>query len=278
MTRRPTSSACPTMQAPPALCRSRTAADPLRWPRPPPTTGAEAVSTWKRPACWPMPATWRCARDRRGTGAHHRRHRGRARWRRHPVSLGGDHSGMAYPSWLRSACHPGLTLVQVGAHPDLYDSFEGDRFARVPFARIMEERLVARLVQVGIRTLNGHQRAGGPLRRGDRRHVRMGGRRPPSVPRPIHLSIDLDGLDPAFAPGVAHCEARRAESARSHRFDPVAARPIAGADIVGIIRARTAVASQRPCVPSSSKEVAARTSKRRHSIAAMIRPVTTVLS
>ena len=77
-----------------------------------------------------------------------------------PLSLGGDHS-VTYPV-LRAlqAKYPRPTIVHIDAHPDLYDEFEGDRFSHAcPFARIMEEQLASRLVQVGIRTMNGHQRA-----------------------------------------------------------------------------------------------------------------------
>jgi arginase family enzyme len=74
----------------------------------------------------------------------------------------------------------------------------------------MEEQLVSRLVQVGIRTMTAHQRHQAArfevdvidMRRwahGDRPHLGTG-------LSPIYLSIDLDGLDPAFAPGVSHRE------------------------------------------------------------------------
>ena len=47
----------------------------------------------------------------------------------------------------------------IDAHGDLYDAFEGDRYSHAcPFARIMEDGLCERLVQVGIRTLTPHQR------------------------------------------------------------------------------------------------------------------------
>src|SRR5665647_623964 len=77
-----------------------------------------------------------------------------------PLSLGGDHS-VTYPV-LRALGPrvPGLTILQIDAHPDLYGDFEGDRFSHAcPFARIMEEKLAANLVQVGIRTMNALQRA-----------------------------------------------------------------------------------------------------------------------
>lgn len=123
-----------------------------------------------------------------------------------PIALGGDHS-VTYPV-LRAVArvHRPLTILHVDAHPDLYDEFEGDRFSHAcPFARIMEEGLAIRLVQVGIRTLNAHQHSQAD-RYGveiiDMRAWQTGAR--PSVDGAVYISIDLDGLDPAFAPGVSH--------------------------------------------------------------------------
>ncbi len=125
-----------------------------------------------------------------------------------PISLGGDHS-VTYPL-LRAIrpAHPQLTVLHVDAHGDLYDKFQGDRYSHAcPFARVMEEGLADRLVQVGIRTLNNHQRAQADRFGVDVIDMRAwaAGRRP-EVTGPIYLSIDLDALDPAFAPGVSHWE------------------------------------------------------------------------
>ena len=125
-----------------------------------------------------------------------------------PIALGGDHS-VTYPV-LRAlaAAHPQLTILHLDAHPDLYDAFEGDRFSHAcPFARIMDERLAARLVQVGIRAMNDHQRAQAERFRVemiDMREWAQGAR--PDVYGEVYLSIDLDALDPAYAPGVSHRE------------------------------------------------------------------------
>jgi arginase len=125
-----------------------------------------------------------------------------------PVSLGGDHS-VTYPVLRAVRRHaPRLTIVHVDAHPDLYDEFDGDRFSHAcPFARIMEEGLADRLVQVGIRTATGHQRA--QARRFgveviEMRHVRDDLRI--ALDTPVYISVDLDALDPAFVPGVSHRE------------------------------------------------------------------------
>jgi len=127
-----------------------------------------------------------------------------------PIVLGGDHS-ITYP--VLRAVSPGappLTILHVDAHTDLYDVFEDNRFSHAcPFARIMEEKLAIRLIQVGIRTLTPHQRE-----QADRFGVEIidmrswsRGVRPDIRPNAaVYLSVDLDGLDPAFAPGVSHPE------------------------------------------------------------------------
>jgi len=127
-------------------------------------------------------------------------------WR--PLALGGDHS-VTYPV-LRamSRSHPALTILHLDAHPDLYEEFEGDRFSHAcPFARIMEEGLAQRLVQVGIRTMNPPQRRQAQRYRVELIEMRSweGGVRP-RVDGSVYLSVDLDALDPAFAPGVSHRE------------------------------------------------------------------------
>jgi len=125
-----------------------------------------------------------------------------------PLAVGGDHA-VTYPvARAVGARHPGLTILHIDAHPDLYDEFEGNRLSHAcPFARIMEEGLAARLIQVGIRALNGHQ-AEQSRRFGveiiDMRGWAAGIR--PVAGGPVYVSIDLDGLDPAFAPGVSHRE------------------------------------------------------------------------
>jgi arginase len=125
-----------------------------------------------------------------------------------PVSLGGDHS-VTYPI-LKSfgRYYSDLTVVHFDAHPDLYDEFEGSRVSHAcPFARIMEERLAKRLVQLGIRTMNRHQRE--QAARFGVEVVKM--RALPAFDRlrilgPVYVSFDMDVLDPAFAPGVSHRE------------------------------------------------------------------------
>jgi arginase len=124
------------------------------------------------------------------------------------LAFGGDHS-ITYPVMRGLASEaPAFSILHFDAHPDLYDEFEGNRHSHAcPFARIMEEGLAQRLVQVGIRTLNAHQAA--QAKRFGVEIVTMADFEPALVPipnGPLYITFDLDGLDPSVAPGVAHRE------------------------------------------------------------------------
>ncbi len=125
-----------------------------------------------------------------------------------PVSLGGDHS-ITFPIVKAVARrHPELTIFHFDAHPDLYEEFEGNRLSHAcPFARIMEAGLAKRLVQLGIRTINRHQRE--QAERFGVQVVEM--RALPAYAKlsatgPVYVTFDMDVLDPGFAPGVSHRE------------------------------------------------------------------------
>lgn len=128
--------------------------------------------------------------------------------RQRPVSLGGDHS-ITYPIVRAFADRfSDLTIIHFDAHPDLYDEFQGNRYSHAcPFARIMEEKLAKRLIQIGIRTMNDHQR-----KQAERFNVEVFElSKLPAFEElktwcPVYVSFDLDVLDPAFAPGVSHRE------------------------------------------------------------------------
>ncbi|MCM3872513.1 MAG: agmatinase [Pyrinomonadaceae bacterium] len=151
-----------------------------------------------------------------------------------PISLGGDHS-ITYPIIRAfSGKYPELSLLHFDAHPDLYDELLGNRHSHAsPFARIMEEGLVERLVQVGIRTINGHQRE-----QADRfgveiiemRHLQEG--LTLSFDSPLYISFDMDALDPAFAPGVSHREPGGLSTRQAIRLIQRLQARVIGADIV----------------------------------------------
>jgi len=124
------------------------------------------------------------------------------------LTLGGDHS-ITYPVVKAFAKkYSKLSILHLDAHADLYDFFEGNKYSHAcPFARIMEEGLVNRLVQVGIRTLNTHQRE--QASRFGVEIIEMKDWKDSvefNFEGPVYLSMDMDAIDPAFAPGVSHHE------------------------------------------------------------------------
>lgn len=150
------------------------------------------------------------------------------------LSLGGDHS-ITFP--IIKAQHKlwkDFDILQIDAHGDLYHDFEGDPHAHAcPFARIMENKLSSRLIQVGIRSLNPHQR--NQIAKFGVETIEMyqfdSGIRP-KLDKPVYISLDLDGLDPAYAPGVSHHEPGGLTTREVLRLIQSIEVPIIGADIV----------------------------------------------
>lgn len=125
-----------------------------------------------------------------------------------PLALGGDHS-VTYPILkAMKAAHGPLNILHIDAHTDLYAHYEGDPYSHAsPFARAIEDGCVGALVQAGLRSVTPECRAFG------QKHgvVMLGADEIDAIPydrlaAPLYVSIDLDGLDPAFAPGVSHPE------------------------------------------------------------------------
>ena len=124
------------------------------------------------------------------------------------VALGGDHA-VTYPIVRATAKkHSSLTVLHLDAHSDLYDEFAGNKFSHAcPFARIMEEGVVTRLIQMGIRTMTPHQREQAARFDVEVHPVdRWSTDVCTSLEGPVYLSLDLDVLDPAYAPGLSHHE------------------------------------------------------------------------
>jgi len=150
------------------------------------------------------------------------------------ICLGGDHA-ITHPI-MRAVRrrHPKLTLLHIDAHPDIYHEYLGNpRSHTSPFARIMEEKLVDRLIQVGLRTINDHHRE--QFKRFGvevieaarcREALRL------DIKTPLYLSMDIDGLDPAFAPGVAHREPGGLSTRQVIDLIQSLDQPIVAADIV----------------------------------------------
>lgn len=173
------------------------------------------------------------------------------------LSWGGDHF-ISYPI-LRAYAkkYPGLHILQIDAHGDLYEQFEGNPYSHAcPFARIMENGLAKSLTQVGIRTLNQHQRE-----QADRFNVKVIEMKDfdlnfvNQLQGPLYISLDLDGIDPAQAPGVSHHEPGGLHSRQVldilHKIEV----PVIGADIVELNPKRDLVDTTAMLAAKLTKEL-----------------------
>jgi len=150
------------------------------------------------------------------------------------ICLGGDHA-ITHPI-MRAVRrrHSKLTILHIDAHPDIYHAYQGNsRSHTSPFARIMEEGLVDRLIQVGLRTINDHhrdqfKRFGVEVIEAGRcnEKIRL------DLTTPVYISMDIDALDPAYAPGVSHREPGGLSTRQVIDLIHTIDQPIVAADIV----------------------------------------------
>jgi agmatinase len=125
-----------------------------------------------------------------------------------PLMLGGDHS-VTYPILRAFGKRYGpVNVLHFDAHGDLYDELDGDRYSHAcPLARALEDGMVQRLFQIGIRTFNAHQRS--QVARFGVEVIEM--RDWEGAPAlifdgPLYITLDLDVLEPGLCPGLAHPE------------------------------------------------------------------------
>jgi len=176
------------------------------------------------------------------------------------IALGGDHS-ITYPTVRGIARrHPGLTILHFDAHPDLYRDFQGNPYSHAsPFARIMEQKVAARLVQVGVRTLNAHQQE-------QAQHFGVeiiamkdwNEGTPLKFAGALYVSVDMDVLDPAYAPGVSHQEPGGLSTRQLIKMIQALRAEIVGADIVEFNPSRDPAGITAMACAKILKELAAR--------------------
>lgn len=150
------------------------------------------------------------------------------------ISLGGDHS-VSYPVIdAFTDRYPNLHVLHLDAHADLYHNFDNNPYSHAsPFARIMEQGKVKSLTQAGIRTLTAHQRS--QAEKFNAAIIEMKDFNEhfiSSLASPLYISLDLDVLDPAFAPGVSHHEPGGLSTRQLLHIIQQIGVPVVGADIV----------------------------------------------
>lgn len=150
------------------------------------------------------------------------------------LALGGDHAVTFPVVDAMARVHKGLSILHLDAHPDLYETFAGSRFSHAcPFARILETGRVGRLIQVGIRGMNDLQRR--QVEKYGVTCIEMKDFRldmPMDLKGPLYISLDMDVLDPAYAPGVSHHEPGGMSTRAVLQLIQSIQCPIVGADIV----------------------------------------------
>jgi arginase len=150
------------------------------------------------------------------------------------ICMGGDHA-VTHPI-MRAVRrrHPKLTILHIDAHPDIYHEYQGNpRSHTSPFARIMEEQLADRLIQVGLRTVNDHHRE--QFKRFGVEAIeagRCGEKLRLNLTTPVYISMDIDALDPSCAPGVSHREPGGLSTRQVIDLIHTIDQPIGAADIV----------------------------------------------
>lgn len=126
-----------------------------------------------------------------------------------PVLLGGDHTLTAGAVRALARRHPKLRVVVFDAHLDLREEYEGSPWSHAcTVRRVWEQVGDSRVVLVGVRSgvweewafARSHCRWwSGALALPETVHAEL-------LSGPVYLSVDLDVLDPAYAPGVGNPE------------------------------------------------------------------------
>jgi agmatinase len=166
-----------------------------------------------------------------------------------PLVVGGDHS-ISLPV-LRALAkrHGPLALVQIDAHIDTWDEYFGGKyFHGTPFRRAIEEGLVdgSRFIQVGIRgpmygedDFDFHRQHGITMIDIDQVKARGITWTIDEIRRvatgPAYMTFDIDGVDPAFAPGTGTPEVGGLTSHDAQRLvRGLAAVRLVGGDVVEV--------------------------------------------
>jgi agmatinase len=126
-----------------------------------------------------------------------------------PVLLGGEHTITLGAVQALQRTHPELTVVMIDAHTDLREEYEGQRFSHATITRRILDTLPPQsIVQLGIRAGTREEFAtAGQLKHSGSRIDLPGPVWTWLEQRPTYLSIDIDAVDPADAPGTGNPEA-----------------------------------------------------------------------
>ncbi|MEM3401864.1 MAG: agmatinase [Candidatus Hadarchaeales archaeon] len=152
-----------------------------------------------------------------------------------PILLGGEHT----LTYFSVKAFPDVFVIQLDAHADLRDEYLGDRICHATvMRRILESIPEEKIAQLGIRSCSAEEAEFLKKSRHllistetllEKRSEAMEQLKKTIGSSPVYLTVDLDVLDPAFAPGVA-----TPEPGGLHTVDLLRiTREIAGLNLVG---------------------------------------------
>ncbi len=158
------------------------------------------------------------------------------------LGLGGEHTVTAgVTRGLLAALGGPLTVVQLDAHSDLRDEYEGSEWSHACVARrMLDDPRIEQVLQLGVRSVDVEEVA---FRRSHPERVRTwyaedvhaGGWREELrgrlAGRRVHLTIDVDGLDPGIVPATGTPEP---DGLTWTEALAVIAETVAGAEVVGV--------------------------------------------
>jgi agmatinase len=125
-----------------------------------------------------------------------------------PLTLGGEHSLTIAPVAALRERYPGLSVLQLDAHLDLRDSYQGTKLSHASVMRRIRD-LGVPTVAVGIRAVSREEAdyvhaERVPVFLG--REIRRDGLDVDAIltelGNPVYITVDLDAFDPAYVPGV----------------------------------------------------------------------------
>ena len=126
------------------------------------------------------------------------------------LSIGGDHAASIGPISAAAQCYPDLGVLQIDAHLDMRDEWNGSRFNHACVMRRIADDMDGPIVQVGIRAFSKEELS---VVKPERFSVFFAHEINPldhswmdralaALPEHVYLTIDLDGLDPSVIPGT----------------------------------------------------------------------------
>lgn len=129
--------------------------------------------------------------------------------RKFPICLGGEHTLSAGAVAAAAKQYPALSILQIDAHADLRESYEGTPYSHACAMRLAS-RYTQKIVAVGIRSVAAEEIAFAEQYPTIRLHPDQERRKQRDwIPRAlegltdnVYLTVDIDGLDPALIPAT----------------------------------------------------------------------------